>query len=106
MMQKIKIERGKTVEIPILLSFNISEDIFTCEIRTGESPLSGLVAVLEMSFETDGTDGKLLAILYDYITTGIPYDNGYMMLRKMNGPSPIDVFDKALEVEIVDSILV
>jgi hypothetical protein len=57
-----------------------------------------------VTFDSDGTDGKLILTLDDSDTNAITASSGYMDLKRVSGGEPIPVFDKPLEVVFRGSV--
>lgn len=77
---------------------DVSASTFTSEIRSDPDFTSPLIATWEVSFLTDGKDGKLILRLDDSITKEIRPTSGFMDLKRISGAEPIPVFDRPLEV--------
>lgn len=105
-MEQVEIQKGRTVILPISLGFDVSQDTFSSEIRVGKTSTSDLIAQWGIVFLTDGTDGELVAILDDAITSEITHSVGYMDLKRVSGGEPLGVFDEPLEVIIKDTVTI
>lgn len=99
-MQKIEVERGKTIILMVSLGFNVSESEFLCQMRQSESPESSLLATWAISFDTDGKDGELLATLDNSISSSIAMSTAWLFLDKVSESPPLPVFPEPLEVMI------
>lgn len=103
-MQQIIVQRGRTIVVPVSLGFNVSEDVFTSQIREEIDPESELIAEWDVSFNTDGTDGELVLTLDDAVTTAIVQSVGYMDLKRVSGGEPLPVLVEPLEVYFEDVV--
>lgn len=103
-MQPVIVHKGRTVILPVSLGFNVSQDTITSKIRVDSTPTSDLIAEWTVTFETDGTDGELVLILDDAITTEITQVVGYMDLKRVAGGEPLSIFSEPLEVFFEDVV--
>lgn len=103
-MKQLRVYKGRTVIIPVSLGFDVSEDVFTSEIRVGKTKDSELIATWEVSFLTDGKDGELILTLDDSVTSTIIKSVGWMDIKRVTGGEPVSIFDEPLEVLLKDSI--
>lgn len=101
-MQKILVKRGKTVELPVSLGFNVSQMIFSSRIFEENTLDSTLITVWTVTFKDDGKDGELILTLDESITTGIVQSLGYMDLRNISDDEPVNIFKELLEISFVD----
>ena len=106
MSNEIVIHKGRTNTITVDLGIDVSADEITSEIRTEPSQDSPLIATWEVSFETDGADGKLVLVLDDVATAQIKENAGYMDLKRITGGEPVPVFDRPLEVSFRGTVTV
>lgn len=106
MITPIIVQKGRTVVVPVSIGYDISADTYTSQIRTEKNFQSELIAVWDVSFLTDGTDGELLLTLDDNITTSIVQDHGYMDLKRVSNGEPLPVFDEILEVLFKDTVTI
>lgn len=97
-MQQVIVHKGRTNVVQVSLGFDVSQDIFTSEIRVAKNSSSDLIAAWVVTFETDGRDGELILTLDDSVTTLITQSVGYMDLKRVSGGEPLPVFDEPLEV--------
>lgn len=98
MSSEVVVHKGRTNVVRVHMGIDVSSDTITSEIRTEPDQESPLIATWTVTFETDGTDGKLVLILDDLITGEVTVDGGYMDLKRMSGGEPVPVFDRPLEV--------
>jgi hypothetical protein len=105
-MKQVVVHKGRTVILPVSLGFDVSQDIFTSEIRVEEDSLSVLIATWIVSFETNGVDGELILRLDNSVTSLITKSVGYMDLKRVTGGEPVPVFDEPLEVLFKDTVTV
>lgn len=100
-MQKIEVPRGRTVVLDISLGFNVSGSEFLSQIRASKDPAAAVIATWDVSFETDGTNGNLVATMDDSVTSAIVENTGWMTLVKVNGSKHVPVFDPDELPEVV-----
>ncbi len=103
-MQQVKVQRGKTVILPVSLGFDVSQDTITSEIRVDKNQSSTLIATWVVSFETDGQDGELILTLDNSVTSSISNSIGWMDLKRVAGGKPLPIFAEPLEVLFVNTI--
>ncbi len=103
-MQQVMVYKGRTIIVPVSLGFNVSNDVFSSEIRVDKDSESELIATWDVTFETDGTDGELILTLDDEITSEIEATTGYMDLKRVSGGEPLPVLSEPLEVLFVEVI--
>ncbi len=97
-MKQVVVDKGRTVILPVSLGFDVSQDVFTSQIRVTKSSTSTLIATWVVTFATNGTDGELILTLDDSVTTSITQSIGYMDLKRVSGGEPLPVFNEPLEV--------
>jgi hypothetical protein len=102
--KQIIVQKGRTNVLRIDLGYDVSQDTFESEIRVDKNRSSELIATWEASFETDGTDGKIILTLDDLVTGQIDKSVGYMDVKRITGGEPVSVFDSPLEVVIRETV--
>jgi hypothetical protein len=95
----IKVYKGRTVKLPVQLPYDVSQDTITSQIRKSKSRASLLIATWQVSFRSDGRDGKLDFILDDSVTSLITAQYGYMDILRVSGGEPYSVLDDPIMVE-------
>lgn len=103
-MTQIVIERGRTITLPVKVSYDVSEDTITSDIRVSRNSSSLLIAHWMVSYRTDGKDGELLFVLDDSVTANIAEHFGYMDIKRVTGGEPVGMVDTPMEVIIRDVI--
>ena len=98
-MNKVIVHKNRTNTISLDLGFDVSGDTITSEIRTEADHESTLLATWVVTFETDGTDGKLILTLDNTFTGQIDVDSGFMDIKRISAGEPLPVLDRPLEVE-------
>lgn len=98
MSNEVVVHKGRTNIIRVHMGIDVSADTITSEIRSEPNVESPLLATWTVSFETDGTDGKLILVLDNTITSQISATGGYMDLKRVTGAEPVPVFDRPIEV--------
>lgn len=104
MASELRIYKDRTNIIPVDLGFDVSLDTITGEIRTDKNMESDLLATWDVSFETDGTDGKLILTLDDSVLGEIEVKIGWTDLKRVSGGEPLPVFDDPIKVRFKDSV--
>lgn len=103
-MRSVVVHKGRTEVLAVSLSYDVSQDVLTSHIRVSPSRTSQLIAEWTVSFDTDGTDGKLLLTLDDSVTTNINASSGYMDIKRMVNGEPIHVFENPIPVSFVEVV--
>lgn len=103
-MTQVNIYRGRTTVLPVSLSYDVSNDVITSEIRVARNPTAGLIATWTVDYKTDGTDGELILTLDDVITAQITETLGYMDIKRITAGEPVPVFDDPIQVVFKDSV--
>lgn len=97
-MAQITVFKGRTTVLPVKLSYDISQDLITSQIRKGRSHRSELIAEWTVSHLTDGTDGELIFSLDDSETGLVTAHMGYMDIKRVTGGEPVPVLDDPIVV--------
>jgi hypothetical protein len=105
-MAHLIVHKGRTEIVSVSLGFDVSNDIITSEIRVDEDPTSELIAVWDVSFVTDGTDGELLLTLDNSVTSVITKSKGYTDMKRVSGGEPLAVFEEPIVVRFKNSVTV
>lgn len=100
----VVVYKNRTNVIPVNLGFDVSDDTISSEIREGKTSEDLLIATWDVSFKTDGVDGKLLIILDDSVTASITQAFGYMDMKRLSGGEPLPVFSSPLKVVFKDTV--
>ncbi len=98
MSNEVIVHKGRTNIIIIDMGIDVSGDVFTSEIRSEPNQEATLLATWQVVFESDGSDGRFILTLDDFITSEIRATSGYMDLKRVTGGEPIPVFDTPLKV--------
>ncbi len=106
MSSEVVVHKGRTNILTVSLGVDVSGDVITSQIRSEPELNAPLIAEWDVSFATDGTDGELILLLDDTVTSGIQVNSGYMDLKRMSGTEPLPVFDRPLEVAFRGSVTV
>lgn len=99
MSNKVIVHKGRTNTVYVDMGIDVSADHITSEIRSEPNVESPLLATWQVTFLTDGKDGKLVLRLDNTITAQIKAASGYMDLKRVVGVEPVPVFDQPLEVD-------
>lgn len=105
-MEPIKVYRGRTTTLQVSLSYDVSNDIITSQIRQGRNSQSTLIVEWEVKFKTDGTDGELIFTIDDAASVGIADTSGYMDIKRLTDNEPVSVFDEPFPVVFKEVITV
>ena|SRR5690349_14709666 len=107
MSDKVIVHKGRVNIVTVDLGFDVSAETFTSQIRTQPEAEATLIAEWAVSFESDGTDGRLLLTLTDVQTAQIAEQSGYMDLKRVIAFGyPVVVFDRPLEVSFRGTVTV
>lgn len=98
MSNEVVVYKGRDNTVKVHLGRDVSASIFTSQIRSGTSVNTPFLADWDVSFETDGEDGKLLLEMNALTSGQITAEVGYMDLKEMVGSVALPVFEKPLEV--------
>lgn len=98
MANEVIVHKGRDNTVRVHLAIDVSGDTITSEIRSEPTVEAPLIATWDVSFETDGTDGKLLLTMSKLVSEQIQANKGYMDLKRVVGSTVLPVFDKPLEV--------
>ena len=101
---QVWIYKGRTNTVQLSLGFDVSNDVFSSQIREDKNRESDLIAAWTCEFETDGTDGELVLTIDDSVSNVLEETRGYMDVKRVSGGQPIQVFDEPLEVLIKDPV--
>lgn len=100
MSNKVVVHKDRANTIQIHVGIDISDDVITSEIRSESDTSAPLIATWDVSFLTDGSDGKLVLTMSYTVSSQISVNSGYMDLKRVIGGvgDPVSVFDEPLEV--------
>lgn len=99
MSGELIIHRNRTNIVQVPLGFDVSNDVITSQIRKERNHESNLLAEWNVSFATDGTDGKIVLTLVASAISSITQTYGYMDLKRVSGGEPLSVFAEPLKVK-------
>lgn len=106
MSDYLRVYKDRTTTVPVNLGFDVSSDTITSQIRASKDKDSELIATWDVSFDTDGTDGKLILVMDNSNVTDLTYDSGWMDLKRVTAGEPVPVFVKPIRVRFEDSVTV
>lgn len=98
MANEVVVYKNRHNIVKVHLGYDVSADTITSEIRSEPNQEAPLLATWDVTFETDGTDGKLLLTLDATASGQVEANVGYMDLKKETGGNDFAVFEKPLEV--------
>jgi hypothetical protein len=98
MSNQLVVHKGRTNTVIVNMGIDVSGEDLYSQIRTEPELDATLIADWDVSFLTDGVDGKLVLVLDDTITSEIAEQGGYMDVLRISGGEPVPVFDRPLEV--------
>jgi len=105
-MKDIIVFKNRTTILPVNLGFDVSDDTITSQIRVGKDSESELIAEWDVSFVTDGTDGKVLLTLDNSISATITQKAGYTDMKRVSGGEPFPVYDSSIRVSFREVVTV
>jgi hypothetical protein len=88
--------------IQIWLGADVSNDSFVGEIREKQNSTSPLIATWDVTFLTDGTDGKLVLTIDDS-EANITQKSGFTDLKRISGGEPLPAFDP-IPVKFIETV--
>lgn len=103
-MDQIIIHRGRTVVVPVSVSYDLTGSTITSDIRKTRKASSDLIASWSVSFKTDGSDGDFLLTIPHDVTTPIVDELGYMDIKRVLDGEPTNIIDTPIQVVFVDAI--
>jgi len=106
MSNEVIVHKGRTNIVIVDMGMDISTETYTSQIRSTPNQDATLIAEWVVTFETDGTDGKLKLVLDDLATSQIKATSGFMDLKRMISTEPFAAFDKPLEVTFRGTVTV
>lgn len=104
MSNPVVVYKHRTNTLQVNLGTDVSDDIFTSQIRSDIGVNSPLICSWQVSFLTDGTDGMLVLRLDNTVTSDITATGGFMDIKRVTGGEPVPVGDRALEVVFRGSV--
>jgi len=106
MSNEIIVHKGRTNIVTVDFGVNIQDDVFTSQIRSGPSQDAPLIVEWDVSFQTDGSDGKLILTIDDLASSQIAATSGFMDIKRVSGSESFAAFDKPLEVTFQGTVTV
>lgn len=97
-MTALIVYKNRTNVIPVNLGVDVSTDEIVSEIREGKSTASTLIATWDISFDTDGKDGKLIFRIDDSDLDDVSQKFGYMDIKRVAGGEPYPVLKNPIRV--------
>jgi hypothetical protein len=98
----IVIHRGRTERVAVKLSYSVSSDVITSQIRIAMNPTSTFIANFVVSVSSDGR--TIYLDLDDFETQNITQSGGYMDIKRVTGGEPVNVLQHPIPVIFVDSV--
>jgi len=97
--------RANTVQVSLNQDLSDPDLEVGAEIRTNPSVDAELIVTWDVSYFTDGTDGKLVLRLDEATSAAITHSSGYMDIKiEVEGVDQGPVFDKPIEVSFIGSV--
>jgi hypothetical protein len=96
-MSDVVVYKLRTTIIRVNLGIDVSGDTITSQIREGKEHTSTLIGEWDVTFDTDGVDGKLRFTLDDS-EANITQSKGYMDIKRVSGGEPLPVFSSPIKV--------
>ena len=103
-MADVIVFKNRTNIVNVDIGIDVSTETVTSEIREGKTSSSTLIAAWDVTYLTDGTDGKLVFRLDDSVTALITQKLGYMDLKRVSNGEPLAVFASPVKVVFKDSV--
>lgn len=95
MNDTLKIKRGRTLRVPVTVSYDVTPDEYTSQIRKSIDVESDLIATFAVT-KTKPTE--LLLELDDSVTSTITAQVGWWDIKRVVGGEPFDVFNEPVPV--------
>lgn len=106
MIPKVRVYRHRFNKIEVHLSYDVSNDILTSQIRREKSVHSRLITEWTIEKKNGGSDGILVLTLDDSTTSEIVDNVGYMDIMRFSGGEPLNVFEAPIEVSFTDVVTI
>lgn len=105
-MSSLSVYKDRRNDVEVNLGVDVSGDTIISQIRAGKSKTSALILEWEVSFVTDGADGKLLFTIDDSEVSSetITQKRGYMDIVRIAGGQPYPVLKYPIRVNFRDSV--
>ena len=100
-MDKLIVYKNRTNRVNVDLGYDVSGDTLYSQIRTTSGTL---IASWTVTFDSDGSDGKIILVLDDSVTASVAYKTGLMDILRVSVGERYAVFDQPLEVEFRDTV--
>lgn len=95
MTDALKIHRGRTMLVPVSLSYDVTPDTYTSQIRKARDVNSPLIATFTV---TKPKPTELLCTLDDSVTAAITAQVGWWDIKRVVGGEPFNVFEEPVPV--------
>jgi len=106
MSNEIIVHKGRTNIVSVDFGIDVSDSVFTSEIRSQPDQASTLIATWQVGFETDGSDGIVILTLDDLITGQIKSLSGFMDMKRVTDTEVFAAWDGPLEVTFKGTVTV
>lgn len=103
-MSDVIVFKNRTNILSVNIGIDVSSETITSQIREGKTSTSPLIATWDVSYLTDGTDGKLVFTLDDSATSLITQKFGYMDVKRVSNGEPLPVFLNPVKVVFRDVV--
>lgn len=105
-MSGVVIFRNRTTIVQVNLGFDVSADELISEVRKGKTTEDELIVAWDISFLTDGHDGKCLFKIDDSVVADVPEDqvDGWMDVKRISGGEPLPVLAKPIKAIFRDVV--
>lgn len=104
MSNSVIVHKSRDNTLIVNLGIDVSMDTFESQIRSQPEEDAPLIATWDVTFLTDGTDGKLKLTLDGLTTSQITASIGYMDIKRLSGSLVLPVFDQPLDVLFRDAV--
>lgn len=99
MSGELIVHKNRTNIVLVSLGFDVSGETITSEIRKSSNHLSTRLATWVVTFDTDGTNGKVILTLPQSEVDLVSTNYGFMDLKRMSGSNALSVFLEPLKVK-------
>lgn len=100
----ITVVKNRSITFEFTLGHQIGTDVYTSEIRVGQSVNTPLIATWNVSVKPGGLNRTLIFSMDNSVTAPIVQSHGWMDLKRVSGGEPLPVLDYAIPVLFKDAI--
>lgn len=100
----ITVWKRRSITFEFALAHQIGDDIYTSEIRRGQSVNTPLIATWNVSVKPGGMNKTLIFSMDDSVTSLITVNYGWMDLKRVSNGEPLPVLNYSIPVLFKDVI--